>query len=49
MENWGLIIGRTGVYLLDPKDPDLQAKKTVAAVQSHEVAHMWYVWMCGSF
>jgi len=42
MENWGLITGRTGVYLLDPNNPDLQAKKTVAAVQSHEVAHMWF-------
>jgi len=43
MENWGLITGRTSVYLLDPKNPDVQAKKLVASVQSHEVAHMWCV------
>jgi len=43
MENWGLITGRTSVFLLDPKRPDLRSKKRVATVQSHEVAHMWYV------
>lgn len=43
MENWGLITGRTSAFLLDPDRADQQAKKYVAAVQSHEVAHMWYV------
>ncbi|KAG6821168.1 hypothetical protein H0H93_005388 [Arthromyces matolae] len=42
MENWGLITGRTNAFLLDPKKADLAAKKWVAAVQSHEVAHMWF-------
>jgi len=42
MENWGLITGRTSVFLLDPKRGDLKAKKRVATVQSHEVAHMWF-------
>lgn len=42
MENWGLITGRLSVFLLDPSRADQQAKKRVAAVQSHEVAHMWY-------
>ena len=42
MENWGLITGRTSVFLLDPKRTDLKAKKRVATVQSHEVAHMWF-------
>ncbi|KAF9036751.1 hypothetical protein BJ165DRAFT_1532853 [Panaeolus papilionaceus] len=42
MENWGLITGRTSAFLLDPKRADLQAKKRVAAIQSHEVAHMWF-------
>jgi aminopeptidase 2 len=42
MENWGLITGRTSVFLLDPKRSDLRSKKRVATVQSHEVAHMWY-------
>ncbi|KAG5354174.1 hypothetical protein C0989_003687 [Termitomyces sp. Mn162] len=41
MENWGLITGRTNALLLDPQKADLDAKKWVAAVQSHEVAHMW--------
>jgi len=42
MENWGLITGRTSVYLTDPKKGDLQAKKRIAGTQSHEVAHMWF-------
>ncbi|KAG6885073.1 hypothetical protein C0993_006152 [Termitomyces sp. T159_Od127] len=42
MENWGLITGRTNAFLLDPQKADLHAKKWVAAVQSHEVAHMWF-------
>ncbi|KDQ59543.1 hypothetical protein JAAARDRAFT_33120 [Jaapia argillacea MUCL 33604] len=42
MENWGLITGRTSVFLLDPKRADLVGKKRVATVQSHEVAHMWF-------
>ncbi|KAH9483761.1 Aminopeptidase 2, mitochondrial [Psilocybe cubensis] len=42
MENWGLITGRTNAFLLDPERIDLQAKKRVASVQSHEVAHMWF-------
>ncbi|KAF8162999.1 leucyl aminopeptidase [Crassisporium funariophilum] len=42
MENWGLITGRTSVFLLDPKRTDQKAKKRVMSVQSHEVAHMWF-------
>lgn len=42
MENWGLITGRTTVFLFDPKKSSLAAKKRVATVQSHEVAHMWF-------
>jgi aminopeptidase 2 len=42
MENWGLITGRTSVYCLDPTRPDIAAKKRVATVQSHEVAHQWF-------
>jgi aminopeptidase 2 len=44
MENWGLITGRTSALLLDPKKGDIAAKKRVVVVQSHEVAHMWYVY-----
>ncbi|CEQ41474.1 SPOSA6832_03182 [Sporobolomyces salmonicolor] len=39
MENWGLITGRTSVYLYDPKKSGIAAKKHVIGVQSHEVAH----------
>ncbi|KAK1218706.1 Aminopeptidase 2 mitochondrial [Marasmius sp. AFHP31] len=42
MENWGLITGRTRAFLLDPNSPDIQAKKYVVDVMSHEVAHMWF-------
>ncbi|KIL68636.1 hypothetical protein M378DRAFT_71638 [Amanita muscaria Koide BX008] len=42
MENWGLITGRTSAFLLDPQKADLQAKKNVMQIQSHEVAHMWF-------
>ncbi|KDR73449.1 hypothetical protein GALMADRAFT_71758 [Galerina marginata CBS 339.88] len=42
MENWGLITGRTSAFLLDPERANIQAKKQVAATQSHEVAHMWF-------
>ncbi|KAG9085108.1 Aminopeptidase 2 mitochondrial [Ceratobasidium sp. UAMH 11750] len=42
MENWGLITGRTSVFLFDEKKSDLLAKKRVATVQSHECAHMWF-------
>lgn len=41
MENWGLITGRTSVFLYDEKT-GLQGMKTTAAVQSHECAHMWF-------
>jgi len=42
MENWGLIVGRTSVLLLDPERADLVGKKRVLSVQSHEIAHMWF-------
>ncbi|KAI5449750.1 Aminopeptidase 2 mitochondrial [Naganishia albida] len=42
MENWGLITGRTSVFLWDPKKSSLAAKKRVIDVQSHECAHMWF-------
>lgn len=41
MENWGLITGRTSAFLYDEKS-GLKGKKFTAAVQSHEVAHMWF-------
>jgi aminopeptidase 2 len=42
MENWGLITGRTTAYLYDPEKSSLAAKKRVAVVQCHELAHMWF-------
>ncbi|KAG8777819.1 Aminopeptidase 2 mitochondrial [Serendipita sp. 397] len=42
MENWGLITGRTTAYLIDEVKSDIAAKKRVADVASHEVAHQWF-------
>ncbi|EIN08063.1 hypothetical protein PUNSTDRAFT_126849 [Punctularia strigosozonata HHB-11173 SS5] len=42
MENWGLITGRTSMYLLDAERADIKTKKRIATTQSHEVAHMWF-------
>lgn len=42
MENWGLITGRTTAYLIDEERSDIAAKKRVAEVASHEVAHQWF-------
>ncbi|SNX84196.1 probable AAP1 - alanine/arginine aminopeptidase [Melanopsichium pennsylvanicum] len=42
MENWGLITGRTSVYLYDDEKSGLQGQKRTASVQSHEVAHQWF-------
>ena len=39
MENWGLITGRTSVYLYDPVNSGIAAQKLTTGVQSHEVAH----------
>lgn len=41
MEGWGLITGRTSVLLWDEQS-GLAAKKRVATVQSHEIAHQWF-------
>ncbi|KAF7328714.1 Aminopeptidase 1 [Mycena venus] len=42
MENWGLITGRTSAFMMDPKKPNILARKSIAGTQSHEVAHMWF-------
>ncbi|KAJ7207877.1 leucyl aminopeptidase [Mycena pura] len=41
-KNWGLITGRTVCVLVDPKKNDISARKNVAGILSHEVAHMWF-------
>lgn len=38
MENWGLITGRTSVYLFDEKKSGIASRKRVIGVQSHEVS-----------
>ncbi|KAJ7247921.1 hypothetical protein B0H12DRAFT_1203161 [Mycena haematopus] len=41
MENWGLITGRASGYLLT--DPSmLRLRKEIVALQTHEIAHMWF-------
>ncbi|KAI9431113.1 hypothetical protein H4582DRAFT_2085539 [Lactarius indigo] len=42
LENWGLIIGTSTAYLVDPENADIAAKKRIAETQSHEIAHMWF-------
>ncbi|KAH9955891.1 leucyl aminopeptidase, partial [Russula dissimulans] len=42
MENWGLITGRTLIFLLDSENADFFTKKRIAGLLSHEVAHMWF-------
>ncbi|KAJ7748797.1 leucyl aminopeptidase [Mycena maculata] len=42
MENWGLITGRNNAFLVDPKKPNIDARKRVGQVQAHEIAHMWF-------
>ncbi|KAJ7108703.1 peptidase family M1-domain-containing protein [Mycena epipterygia] len=41
MENWGLITGRASGYLL-PDASMLRLRKEIVALQSHEIAHMWF-------
>ncbi|KAH7097538.1 leucyl aminopeptidase [Auriculariales sp. MPI-PUGE-AT-0066] len=42
MENWGLITGRSVIFLYDEAKSDIKAKKGVVETQSHECAHMWF-------
>ena len=42
--NQGLIVGKTDVFLLEPKRADIMQQKRVALVESHETAHMWYAY-----
>lgn len=42
MEHWGLITYRETSLLYDDRDSSSQNKQRVAAVVSHELAHMWF-------
>ncbi|KAJ7472122.1 leucyl aminopeptidase [Mycena latifolia] len=41
-QNWGLIAGQPEAFLVDPEKADISARKQVARVQCHEIAHMWF-------
>ena len=42
MENWGAITYREIALLVDADNSSLAAKQRVAAIVSHEMAHMWF-------
>ncbi|XP_003746515.1 puromycin-sensitive aminopeptidase [Galendromus occidentalis] len=42
MENWGLITCRETLILYDPTHTSTIRKQTIAAIISHELAHMWF-------
>ena len=42
MENWGAITYREIALLIDPDNSSLAARQRVAAIVSHEMAHMWF-------
>ena len=42
MEHWGLITYRETNLLYDSRDSSSYNKQRVAAVVSHELAHMWF-------
>lgn len=42
MENWGCITYRETALLVDEKNGPLSARKEVAAVVAHEMAHQWF-------
>lgn len=41
MENWGLITGRSSIFMHD-ESMGLRGMKNTAGVMSHEIAHMWF-------
>ena len=42
MENWGAITYREPALLVDPEESSVATKRRVAAIVSHEMAHMWF-------
>ena len=42
MENWGAVTYREVVLLVDPKRTSVQVRQRIAAIISHEMAHMWF-------
>ncbi|GAA5938456.1 M1 family metallopeptidase [Sporobolomyces koalae] len=42
MENFGLVIGGSSVYMVDEEKASLAARKLTIKVASHELAHQWF-------
>ena len=42
MENWGAVTYRETALLVDPEHSSADTRQSVAAVISHEMAHMWF-------
>ena len=42
MENWGAITYRETALLVDPEQSSAGTRMIVAAIVSHEMAHMWF-------
>ena len=42
MENWGAITYREPALLVDPDESSVATRRRVAAIVSHEMAHMWF-------
>jgi aminopeptidase N len=42
MENWGLIVFKEPLLLVDPNNFSIQTKAEVGLVVSHEIAHQWF-------
>ncbi len=42
MENWGAVTYREVALLVDPGQTSAQARQRIAAIISHEMAHMWF-------
>lgn len=42
MENWGLIVYRETLLLVDPHNTSASHKQNIALVVAHEIAHQWF-------
>ncbi|MEY4488685.1 MAG: Aminopeptidase, partial [Verrucomicrobiota bacterium] len=42
MENAGLVTYRDTILLMDPAKPSFEARRTLANIVAHELAHMWF-------
>ncbi len=42
MENAGLVTYKDSILLMDPAKPSFEARRTLANIVAHELAHMWF-------